>query len=118
MSVIVPVLLSVVVGWLATLTLQSHGDDVAVVDFTIAIVGAGLAAVAAPSLGISITGAYGVTLSGIGLMYAGAIVILSAANLVRTRSLRRPPRATLRVGASREAVGFQPEAAAPDAQGG
>jgi uncharacterized membrane protein YeaQ/YmgE (transglycosylase-associated protein family) len=91
MSVLAPVVLSVMAGWLATLTLQS---DVSLIDFVIAIAGAAVAAaVAAPPLGISILGAYGVTMSGLGLMYAGAVVMLSAGNLFRFGHILRgrPP---------------------------
>ena len=87
MSVIAPVVFSVMAGWLATLTLQS---EVSIIDFVVAIAGAGVAAaVAAPPLGISMLGAYGVTMSGLGLMYAGAVVMLSAGNLLRFGNILR-----------------------------
>ena len=90
MSVMAPVVLSVMAGWLATLTIRS---DVSIIDFAIAIAGAGFAAaVAAPPLGVSLLGAYGVTVSGLGLMYAGAVVMLSAGNMFRFGHIlhRRP----------------------------
>ena len=91
MSVLALVILSVMAGWLATLTFRS---DVSIIDFVIAIAGAGVAAAgAAPPLGISILSVYGVTMSGIGLMYAGAVVMLSAGNLFRFGHIvpGRPP---------------------------
>jgi uncharacterized membrane protein YeaQ/YmgE (transglycosylase-associated protein family) len=85
MSVLAPIVLSVIVGWLATLTLQSARHDVLVLDFTIAVAGAGLAAILiAPSVGVDIIGPHGATMSGVGRMYVSALVVLSARNLLRS----------------------------------
>jgi hypothetical protein len=83
-SVIALVLLSVLVGWLATLTLQSDINNLFARDFTIAAVGAGLTAVLADRyLGVALTGEFGLTLSGVTIMWVGALVLLGAANLMR-----------------------------------
>ena len=83
-------ILSLSLGWLATLTLQRDRTDVLVLDFLIATFGAGLAAAPASRwLGISITGVHGVTMAGVCLVYAGGIVMLTAANIFR--SVRRQP---------------------------
>lgn len=91
MNVTVPVILSLILGWLATLTLQSAKTDVSILDFLIAICGAGVAAaLGAFWLEIPVTGIHGVTLSGIALLYAGALVVLAVANMLRRgRPLRR-----------------------------
>ena len=90
MTAVAPVILSLILGWLATLTLQRDRTEVLVLDFLIATFGAGLAAApAARWLGVSITGMHGVTMAGICLMYAGGIVALAAANYFR--SVRRQP---------------------------
>ena len=84
MSAIALVLLSLLVGWLATLTLQSDVNNLFARDFTIAVLGAGLTAVLADRyLGIALMGEFGLTLSGVGVMWGGALVLLSAANLMR-----------------------------------
>jgi uncharacterized membrane protein YeaQ/YmgE (transglycosylase-associated protein family) len=84
MSAIALVLLSLLVGWLATLTLQSDVNNLFARDFTIAAIGAGLTAVLADRyLGIALTGEFGLTLSGVTVMWVGALVLLSAANLLR-----------------------------------
>jgi uncharacterized membrane protein YeaQ/YmgE (transglycosylase-associated protein family) len=90
MTTVAPIIFSLILGWLATLTLQRDRAEVLVLDFLIATFGAGL--VAAPAslwFGVSITGVHGVTMAGICLMYAGGIVVLSAANYFR--SVRRQP---------------------------
>jgi uncharacterized membrane protein YeaQ/YmgE (transglycosylase-associated protein family) len=90
MSAVAPIILSLILGWLATLTLQRDRVEVLVLDFLIATFGAGLAAApAARWLGISIIGVQGVTMAGVCLMYAGGIVMLAAAKVFR--SVRRQP---------------------------
>ena len=90
MTAVAPIILSLILGWLATLTLRRDRAEVLVVDFLIATFGAGLAAApAARWLGVSITGMHGVTMAGVCLMYAGGIVALAAANYFR--SVRRQP---------------------------
>jgi hypothetical protein len=84
MSVVALFLLSLLVGWLATLTLQSDIDNLFARDFTIAALGAGLTAVLAGRyLGIALTGEFGLTLSGVTVMWVGALVLLSATNFMR-----------------------------------
>ncbi len=90
MNAVAPIILSLILGWLATLTLQRGRAEVLVIDFLIATFGAGFAAAPASLwLGISITGAHGVSMAGVCLMYAGGIVTLAAANYFR--SVRRQP---------------------------
>jgi uncharacterized membrane protein YeaQ/YmgE (transglycosylase-associated protein family) len=91
MSVMVPITLSLILGWLATLILQARRADVAILDFMIATLGAGVAAALGDRwLGIPLVGVHGVTMSGIGLMFAGAIGVLFAANMLRRgRPVRR-----------------------------
>ena len=80
---------AVLVGWLATLSLQARIDDVSVVDFSIAVTGAALAGgVLAPYLGISPTGEYGLTLSGTLICCGGATGLLAVANLLRYGKLQ------------------------------
>jgi uncharacterized membrane protein YeaQ/YmgE (transglycosylase-associated protein family) len=96
MSVIALLILSMIVGWLATLTLQSHKPDVLVGDFLIAVTGAALsAALLAPCVGISMIGASGVTLAGVGLMFAGALALLAAVNWLRSVRVSSSPRRSL-----------------------
>src|SRR5207248_8125868 len=73
MDVVTLLTVAVLVGWLATLILQGKNDDVYVCDFSIAVTGAALAGgLIAPSLGISPTGQYGLTLAGTFASWAGA----------------------------------------------
>ena len=75
---------AVLVGWLATLSLQARIDQLSVVDFSVAVTGAALAGgVLAPYLGISPTGEYGLTLSGTLICCCGATGLLALANLLR-----------------------------------
>jgi hypothetical protein len=93
MSVTVPVILSLILGWLATLTLQSAQADMSILDFMIATLGAGLAAaLAAGRLEIPITGVHGVTIAGVALMYAGALGVLFVANMLRRGRAVHAPR--------------------------
>ncbi|TLY81039.1 MAG: hypothetical protein E6K41_08375 [Gammaproteobacteria bacterium] len=64
MDAITLLTVAVLVGWLATLILLGKNEDVYVCDFSIAVAGAALAGgLIAPSLGISPTGEYGLSLS-------------------------------------------------------
>ena len=84
MGVVALILLSLLVGWLATLTLQSDINNLFARDFTIAALGAGVTAVLADRyLGIPAMGEFGLTLSGVTIMWVGALVLLSVANLMR-----------------------------------
>jgi len=92
MDVVTLLMVAVLVGWLATLILQGKNDDVYVCDFSIAVTGAALAGgLIAPSLGISPTGQYGLTL---------ATALLAAANLLRYGRLRGDRRRSTRKGAT------------------
>jgi uncharacterized membrane protein YeaQ/YmgE (transglycosylase-associated protein family) len=78
---------AVLVGWIATLILH---DEVSLSDFAIAIAGAALAGgLLAPSLGISPTGEYGLSLSGTLLCWRGAMTLPAISNLLRCGRLRR-----------------------------
>ena len=84
MDVVMLLTVAVLVGWLATLSLQARIDSLSVVDFSIAVAGAALAGgLLAPYLGISPTGEYGLTLLGTLISWAGATGVLAAANLLR-----------------------------------
>jgi uncharacterized membrane protein YeaQ/YmgE (transglycosylase-associated protein family) len=90
----------VLVGWLATLILQGKNKDVSLFDFSIAVTGAALAGgLLAPSLGISPTGEYGLSLSFTLISWGGATTLLALVNLLRIgrlrerrRSARKDPR--------------------------
>ena len=84
MDVVTLLTVAVLVGWLATLSLQARIDNLSVVDFSIAVTGAALAGgLLAPFLGISPTGQYGLTLLGTLISWAGATALLAIANLLR-----------------------------------
>ena len=101
MDVVTLLTVAVLVGWLATLILQGRNDDVYVCDFSIAVMGAALAGgVIAPSLGISPTGQYGLTLAGTFASWAGATALLAAANLLRYGRFRGDRRRSTRKGAT------------------
>jgi hypothetical protein len=89
-SITTIVILSVIVGWLGTLVLHAEVNHVSLVDFAIAIGGAGFAArLLAPLLGIPIAAAdYGLTLAGTGVAFLGAVTLLAAANLLRYGRVR------------------------------
>lgn len=104
MDVVTLLMVSVLVGWLATLSLQARIDHVAVVDFTIAVAGAALAGgLLAPSLGISPTGEYGLTLSGTLISWGGATALLAVANLLRYGRLLCERRSAARRAAEKRA---------------
>ncbi len=90
MSMTTIVILSIIVGWLGTLVLHADVNRVSLVDFVIAIAGAGVAArLLAPLLRIPIAAAdSGLTLSGTALVFLGAITLLAVANLVRHGRVR------------------------------
>jgi uncharacterized membrane protein YeaQ/YmgE (transglycosylase-associated protein family) len=91
---------AVLVGWLATLILQGKNKDVSLFDFSIAVIGAALAGgLLAPTLGISPTGEYGLSLSFTLISSGGATTLLALVNLLRfgrlrerRRSARKDPR--------------------------
>jgi uncharacterized membrane protein YeaQ/YmgE (transglycosylase-associated protein family) len=84
MTIVAFAILSLLVGWLATLTLQSDLQSLAARDFAIATLGAGLAAtIVARYFGITATGEFGFTLIGITATWAGALIALSISNWFR-----------------------------------
>jgi len=92
MSVIALLILSVLVGWLATLILYSDVGRVSLPDFATAVIGAGIAGgLVAPVLGIPLIGEYGFTLLGTLTSWVGAMSLLVVANLLRRGQLRCGP---------------------------
>ena len=84
MTIVAFSILSVLVGWLATLTLQSDMQSLAARDFIIASLGAGVASVIVGRyFGITATGEFGFTLIGITATWAGALILLSISNWLR-----------------------------------
>jgi uncharacterized membrane protein YeaQ/YmgE (transglycosylase-associated protein family) len=97
MDVVTLLTVAVLVGWLATLSLQARIDQLSVVDFSVAVTGAALAGgVLAPYLGISPTGEYGLTLSGTLISWAGATALLAVVNLLRYGRLQCERRSAAR----------------------
>jgi len=78
-------ILSVLVGWLATLILLSDLESCSLLDLGVGITGAALVGgLLAPFLGISTTtGEYGLTLSGTVMAWLGALILLALVNLAR-----------------------------------
>jgi uncharacterized membrane protein YeaQ/YmgE (transglycosylase-associated protein family) len=92
MSVITLLILSVLVGWLATLILYADIGRVALRDFATGVVGAAIACgLAARVLGIPMIGEYGFTLLGALASWLGAMGLLAVANLIRRGQLRCGP---------------------------
>jgi uncharacterized membrane protein YeaQ/YmgE (transglycosylase-associated protein family) len=87
MNVVALLTVAVLVGWIAILILH---DEVSLPDVVIAIAGAALAGgLLAPSLGISPTGVYGLSLPGTLLCWGGAMTLLALINLLRYGRPRR-----------------------------
>jgi len=87
MNVVALLTVAVLVGWIAILILH---DEVSLPDFAIAIAGAAVAGgLLAPSLGISPTGDYGLSLPGTLLCWGGAMTLLALMNLLRNGRPRR-----------------------------
>jgi uncharacterized membrane protein YeaQ/YmgE (transglycosylase-associated protein family) len=82
------VTVAVLVGWLATLIMQTE-EDILLLDFIVGVFGAGLAEALAPALGVSATGEFGLSLPGTLFAWAGATVLLALFNLTRFGTLRR-----------------------------
>jgi uncharacterized membrane protein YeaQ/YmgE (transglycosylase-associated protein family) len=98
MDVVALVIVAVLAGWLATLILHVEIAEVSLVNFGIAIAGAGLAGIVlAPRLGISATGEYGLSLSGTVLAWGGAMTLLALINLLRYGRLRCQRRSASKV---------------------
>jgi len=86
----------VLVGWLATLILQSDANSLSLLDLAVGVTGAALVGgLFGPFFGISTTGEYGFTLSGTFLSWLGALSLVALVNLVRHGHIqcgrRRPP---------------------------
>jgi uncharacterized membrane protein YeaQ/YmgE (transglycosylase-associated protein family) len=83
-TVVTLLTVAVLVGWLATLILNSEIDNLSLLDFAIAVTGAGITSgLVAPFFGIRVLGEYGVTLSGTLASWAGAMVLLATVNWAR-----------------------------------
>jgi uncharacterized membrane protein YeaQ/YmgE (transglycosylase-associated protein family) len=113
MSVITWITVPIVVGWLATLTLQSDLHKLSWCDFAIAVAGAGLtAALLDLRFGIPLTGPYGMSLLGTLGCGCGATALLAAVNLARYgRPRTEPPRP--RTCWRQSLHGWQPEGTDP-----
>lgn len=84
MSVITLLIVAVLVGWLATLILQSDADSLSLLDLGVGVTGAALVGgLLAPFFGISTAGEYGLTLSGTFISWLGAMSLLALVNLTR-----------------------------------
>jgi uncharacterized membrane protein YeaQ/YmgE (transglycosylase-associated protein family) len=80
---------ALLVGWLATLILQSDLDHLSALDVIVGVTGAGLVGgLLAPVLGISTVGEYGFTLSGTFLSWLGGLTLLALVNLMRHGHVR------------------------------
>ena len=88
MDVITALTVAVLVGWLATLIMLTD-EDISLLDFIVGVFGAGLAEALAPTLGLSATGEFGLSLPGTLFAWAGATVLLGLVNLTRFGTLRR-----------------------------
>ena len=92
MSVITLLILSVLVGWLATLILYSDIGHVSLRDFATGVMGAAIAGgLAVRVLGIPMIGEYGFTWWGALASWVGAMSLLAVANLIRRGQLRCGP---------------------------
>jgi uncharacterized membrane protein YeaQ/YmgE (transglycosylase-associated protein family) len=93
MSLMTLLILSLPVGWLATLILYSDiGSSVSLLDFATGVIGAGIAGgLVAPILGMPLIGEYGFTLLGTLISLVGATSVLAVANLMRRGQLRCGP---------------------------
>ena len=92
MSLMTLLILSLPVGWLATLILYSDIGSVSLLDFATGVIGAGIAGgLLAPVLGIPMIGEYGFTLLGTLTSWVGAMSVLAVSNLMRRGQLRCGP---------------------------
>jgi uncharacterized membrane protein YeaQ/YmgE (transglycosylase-associated protein family) len=92
MSVMMLLILSLPVGWLATLILHSDIGSVSLLDFATGVMGAGIAGgLVAPVLGMPLIGEYGFTLLGTLTSLVGAMSVLAVTNLMRRGQLRCGP---------------------------
>jgi uncharacterized membrane protein YeaQ/YmgE (transglycosylase-associated protein family) len=89
MSLMTLLILSLPVGWLATLILYSDIGSVSLLDFATGVIGAGIAGgLVAPVLGMPLIGEYGFTLLGTLTSLVGAMSVLAVTNLLRRGQLR------------------------------
>jgi uncharacterized membrane protein YeaQ/YmgE (transglycosylase-associated protein family) len=92
MSVMTLLILSLPVGWLATLILHSDIGSVSLLDFATGVIGAGIAGgLVAPVLGTPLIGESGFTLLGTLTAWVGAMSVLAVTNLMRRGRLRCGP---------------------------
>ena len=92
MSVLTLLILSLPVGWLATLILNSDIGSVSLLDFATGVIGAGIAGgLVAPVLGMPLIGEYGFTLLGTLTSLLGGMGVLAVSNLMRRGQLRCGP---------------------------
>jgi uncharacterized membrane protein YeaQ/YmgE (transglycosylase-associated protein family) len=94
MNVVTWIAVPMVLGWLATLIMHPDLRKISRCDFAISVMGAGLAAALLDvCFGVSLTGPYGLSLSGTVGSGCGATAVLAGVNLARHRRLRsEPPR--------------------------
>ena len=92
MSLMTLLILSLPVGWLATLILYSDIGSVSLLDFATGVIGAGIAGgLVAPILGMPLISEYGFTLLGTLISLVGATSVLAVTNLMRRGQLRCGP---------------------------
>lgn len=95
MNILTLSIVVVLVGWLATLILQSDVDSLSLLDVAVGVTGAALVGgLLGPFFGISTAGEYGLTLSGTFLSWLGALSLVALVNLARHGHIqcgRRPP---------------------------
>jgi uncharacterized membrane protein YeaQ/YmgE (transglycosylase-associated protein family) len=92
MSVMTLLIMSLPVGWLATLILHSDVGSVSLLDFATGVVGAAVAGgLVAPVLGMPLIGEYGFTLLGTLTSLVGGMSVLAVTNLMRRGHLRCGP---------------------------
>ena len=92
MNMLTLLILAVVVGWLATLIMQSDVRKVSARNFIVAVIGAWLGArFLAPSFGISPITEYGFGMAGTLVSWVAAIVLLAVVKLARRFFMRAIP---------------------------
>jgi uncharacterized membrane protein YeaQ/YmgE (transglycosylase-associated protein family) len=89
MSMVTLSVAALLLGWLATLVLQSDLDRLSLLDVIVGVTGAGLVGgLLAPIIGISTIGEYGLTLSGTFVSWLGGMSLLALVNLLRHGHIR------------------------------
>ncbi len=85
MHIVTLSIVSLLVGWLATLILLSDLDSWSLLDLGVSVTGAALVSgLLAPYLGVATaTGEYGLTLSGTLMAWLGALTLLALVNFAR-----------------------------------